>query len=173
MDIHKADLWTVIWFGNLDDFLQKLNIESKSIEEVINSVDKDGISLLQRSLIARRFEIAKFLLENDADVNVISNEKRNELHYLAANINYPGAIDIAYQLVELGVDLNLKDKKYANSALFTLCQDVLTKRTKEGSQFIVKCIEMKPDISGRNKVGYSLKELIEERGTNEMKKAIS
>src|SRR5699024_6481395 len=140
------------------------------IEEVINSVDKDGISLLQRSLIARKFEIAKFLLENDAYVNVISNEKRNELHYLAANINYPGAIDIAYQLVELGVDLNLKDKKYANSALFTLCQDVLT---KEGNQFIVKCIEMKPDISGHNKVGYSLKELIEERGTTEMKKAIS
>src|SRR5699024_627672 len=162
MDIHKADLWTVIWFGNLDDFLQKLNIESKSIEVVINSVDKDGISLLQRSLIARRFEIAKFLLVNDSDVNVNSNEKLNELHYLAANINYPGSIDIAYQFVELGVDLNLKDKKYANSALFTLCQDVLTKRTKEGNQFIVKCIEMKPDISGRNKVGYRSEERSEE-----------
>src|SRR5699024_212850 len=160
MDIHKADLWTVIWFGNLDDFLQKLNIESKSIEEVINSVDKDGISLLQRSLIARKFEIAKFLLENDADVNVISNEKRNELHYLDANINYRDSVIISYQLCELDINFNLKHKKYANSAVFTLCQDVLRKRTKEGSQFIVKCIEMKPNISGRNRVGYSLKELI-------------
>src|SRR5699024_10899200 len=136
MDIHKADLWTVIWFGNLDDFLQKLNIESKSIEEVINYVDKDGISLLQRSLIARKFEIAKLLLETDAYVNVSSNDKSNEGNYLAASINYPGAIDIAYQLVELGVDLNLKDTKYANTALFTLCQHVLTKRTKEGYRFI-------------------------------------
>src|SRR5699024_4613034 len=147
MDIHKADLWTVIWFGNLDDFLQKLNIESKSIEEVINTVDKDGISLLQRTLIARKIEISKILLGNDNDVNVILNENSNELYYLTANIYFLGVIDIAYKLVELGVDLNLKNKKYANSVLFTLCQDVLTKRTKEGNQFILKCIKMKPDIS--------------------------
>ncbi|MEH7035857.1 ankyrin repeat domain-containing protein, partial [Priestia megaterium] len=67
----------------------------------------------------------------NAQVNVISSEGRNELHYVAANINCIGAVDVAYRLVEMGVDLNLKDKKFANSAILSLCQEVL-KRTDTG-----------------------------------------
>ena len=84
------------------------------MEEVVNFVNKNGTSLLETSLISRKFDTAKFLLDNNAQVNVISNEGCNELHYVAANINCIGAVDVAYRLVEMGVDLNLKDKNFDN-----------------------------------------------------------
>ncbi|MCM3793700.1 ankyrin repeat domain-containing protein [Priestia megaterium] len=172
MDINKADFWTIIKFGNLEEFLKKLKIENKCIEEVINSVDKNGISLLEKSLISRKFDIAKFLLENDAKVNIVSNEGCNELHYLAANINYVGAVDLAYKLVEMGVDLNLKDKKFSNSAILSLCQEVLKERTRDGNELLLHCLEKHPDFNDSNKFGYSLKRIIEERGTEDMKKVM-
>lgn len=110
--------------------MEKLNLENKSIDEVVNSTDKNGISLLEKSLISKKFDIANYLLDNNANVNIISNEGCNELHYLAANINCIGAVDLAYKLVEMDVDLNLKDKKFANSAIMSLCQEVLKERTK-------------------------------------------
>ncbi|AEN89412.1 Ankyrin repeat protein [Priestia megaterium WSH-002] len=172
MDINKADFWTIIKFGNLEEFLKKLKIENKCIEEVINSVDKNGISLLEKSLISRKFDIAKFLLENNAKVNIVSNEGCNELHYLAANINYVGAVDLAYKLVEMGADLNLKDKKFSNSAILSLCQEVLKERTRDGNELILYCLEKHSDFNDSNKFGYSLKRIIEERGTEDMKKVM-
>lgn len=172
MDIDKADFWTVIKFGNIESFLEKLNIENKSIEDVVNSLDKNGISLLQKSLISRKFEIAKFLIENNANVNIVSNEGCNELHYIAANINCIGAVDLAEKLVELNVDLNLKDKKNGNSAIFSLCQEVLKERSNRGNNFIVKCLKRQPNINDLNKFDYTLKEIIKERGTEDMKKVL-
>lgn len=172
MDINRADFWTIIQFGSLNEFLEKLSIERKGIEEVVNSVDKNGISLLQKSLISRKFEIANFLLDKNANVNVISDDGCNELHYLAANINHPGAIELVFRLLDMGVDLNLKEIKYANSAIWSLCLEVLKKRTKVGDDFIVSCLEKRPNLNDSNKFGYSLKHLIEERGTEDMKRAI-
>ncbi|MCG1021458.1 ankyrin repeat domain-containing protein [Sutcliffiella horikoshii] len=172
MDINKADLWTIIKFGNFEDFLGKLKNGNKCIEDVINSVDINGISLLERSLISRKFDIANFLLDNNAKVNIISNEGCNELHYLAANINCTGAVDLANRLVETGVDLNLKDGKFSNSAIMTLCQEVLKERTKEGNELIIKCLGKRPNINDLNRYGYSLKRIIEERGTEDMKEAL-
>ncbi|MFZ0577323.1 MAG: ankyrin repeat domain-containing protein, partial [Psychrobacillus psychrotolerans] len=69
MDINKADYWTTIKFGNLELFLEKLKIEKKRVEEVVNFIDKNGISLLEKSLISRKFDIANFLLDNNAKIN--------------------------------------------------------------------------------------------------------
>lgn len=49
-------------------------------------------------------------MDNGAKVNIISNDDCNEFHYLAANINCQGAVEVACRLVDMGVDLNLKDK---------------------------------------------------------------
>lgn len=172
MDIHKADYWTIIKFGSLELLLEKLRTEEKNIKEVVNSIDKNGISLLGKSLMSRNFDIANFLLDNNAKVNIISNDECNEWHYLAANINYTGAVELANRLVDLGVDLNLKDKAFGNSAIWSLTQEVLKKRTREGNDLIVKCLEKRPNINDLNKSGYSLKYLIEERGTDDMKKVM-
>ncbi|MFZ0577912.1 MAG: ankyrin repeat domain-containing protein, partial [Psychrobacillus psychrotolerans] len=108
----------------------------------------------------------------NAKINIVSNDECNELHYLAANINCKGAVELAHRLVDMGVDLNLKDEKFGNPAIWALCQEVLKKRTKEGNDLIVKCLEKRPNINDLNKSGYSLKYLIEERGTDDMKKVI-
>ena len=86
MNLEKADYATIIKFGSTDDFNTKLQMDGKTLDEVIDVIDKNGISLLEKSLIARNFDISKFLLENNAKVNVISNEGCNEFHYIASNI---------------------------------------------------------------------------------------
>ncbi|MCG3087962.1 ankyrin repeat domain-containing protein [Sporosarcina cyprini] len=172
MDIGKADFGTVIKFGNLEKFLQKFHAENKQIQEVVDSVDENGISLLEKSLISRKFDIANYLLDKKAKVNIVSKEGFNELHYIAANINFPGAVEVADRLVKMGVDLNVKDKKYSNSAIITLCLEVLKKRTEDGNEFIVSCLKKKPNVHDFNKAGYSLERLIKERGTDEMKKVL-
>lgn len=110
MDIKKADYGTVIKFGNLELFKEKMKLEKHNVDDVLNKVDKNGVSLLEKSLISRKFEIANYLLDNNANINVISNEGCNELHYLSANINFDGAIKIAYRLIDMNVDLDLKEK---------------------------------------------------------------
>ena len=62
MNVEKADYGTIIKFGTMQDFNTKLQMEGKTIDEVIDIIDKDGISLLEKSLIARKFDIAKILL---------------------------------------------------------------------------------------------------------------
>ena len=69
MNIEKADYATIIRFGTIHDLNMKLQMEGKNLIEVSNIIDKDGISLLEKSLIARKFDIAKELLANNAKVN--------------------------------------------------------------------------------------------------------
>lgn len=169
MDINKADYGTIIKFGNLELLKEKMKLEKQSIDEIKNIIDKNGISLIDKALISRKFQIANYLLDNNVDVNVISNENCNELHYLAANINSEGAIQIASRLIDLDVDLDLKDKKNGNSALWCLCQEVLKRRTEEGISLIVKCLKKKPNVKLLNNAGYSVESLIYERGSEQMK----
>ena len=71
MNVEKADYGTIIQFGTMHDFNTKLQMEGKTLDEVMDITDKDVISLLQKSLIARKFDIAKVLLANNAKVNNI------------------------------------------------------------------------------------------------------
>lgn len=48
----------------------------------------------------------------------------------------------------------------------------IKKRTREGNDLIVKCLRKRPNINDENKYGYSLRYLIEERGTDDMKKVL-
>lgn len=170
MNINKADYGTIIKFGNLELFKEKIKLEKQNISDILNIVDKNGISLLETSLVSRKFEIANYLLDNNADINVISKEGCNEIHYLSANINYDGAIQIANRLVDMNVDLNLREKRFNNSSLWCLCHNILKKRTEEGITLIAKCLGKKPDIKSLNSSGYSVEDLLNERGTEEIKK---
>lgn len=172
MDINKADYKTIIKFGNLELFKQKLLLENSNLMDVLNVVDKDGISMLQHSLVSRKFEISNYFIRNNANINVVSNEGRNELHYLASNINFEGAVQIANQLIDMNVSLDLKEKKTNNSSLWCLCHEVLKNRSQDGILLIIKCLKNNPDIKSLNSAGYSVQKLINERGTDEMKKVI-
>lgn len=170
MNIEKADIGTVILLGTLHDFYVKLQMEGKNLHEVIDDTDGNGVSLLQKSLIARKFDIAKVLLVNNAKVNHITNTGSNEFHCIAGNINHEGALDIAKMLLEKGVSLTAKDKKYGNTALFTLCMEIFKVRTAEALEFLETCFERVQEYDTCNKAGYSLRMLINERGTDNLKR---
>ena len=112
MNINKADYFTIAQFGNLSMFLTKIDLEKKILNQVKNLCDENGMSVLQHSLVNRKFDISDYLLKNEVELNHISNDGCNELHYLAANINSEGAIKIANKLIDMNVDITLKDKKY-------------------------------------------------------------
>ena len=169
MNVEKADYGTVIKFGTLNDFNSKLQMEGKTLDEVINFNDKGGISLLEKSLIARKFDIAKFLLQNNAKVNNISKEGCNEFHYIASNINHAGALDIAKILLNRGTSLTVKEKKYGKSAFFTLCQEIFKVQSVEGLDFIETCLPSVQEYDTCNKKGYSIRMLINERGTEKLR----
>ncbi len=169
MNIEKADYGTIIKFGTMQDLKVKLQMEGKMLDEVIDIIDKDGISLLEKSLIARKFDIAKELLANNAKVNNISSEGCNEFHYIASNINCEGALDIAKILLDRGTSLMVQEKRYGNSAFFALCQEVFKVRSVEGMKFIETCFEDVQEYDTLNKMGYSIRALINERGTDKLK----
>lgn len=169
MKIEKADYGTIIKFGTINDFYLKLQMEGKSLDEIIDIVDENGVSLLEKSLVARKFDISKELLLNNAKINNISKEGCNEFHYIASNINYKGALDVAKILLDRGVSLTVKDKKYGNSAFFTLCQEIFKVRSNEGLEFIESCFENIQEYDACNKMGYSIRMLINERGTDKLK----
>lgn len=169
----KADYWTVIMFGTLEDFKEKLNMEQKQLKQVINFVDDRGISLLQQSLISRKFDLTELLLDEGATVNNISNDSYNELHYVAAHLDDTRAIQLAHRFVDQGVDLDLLDTKYGNSAFFTISYEAFKVGTNEANKLIISCLKRQPNVELQNRSGYSVKQVIEERGTEEMKRAMS
>lgn len=169
MDLQRADYATIIKFGTLDDFQKKIEMESQSLGGIIDTTDANEISLLQKALISRKFDIAKYLLNESAKVNIISKDGFNELHYLAANINFDDAIQVARLLINHGVDLNHVDKKYGNSALLSICLEILKRQTKEGMEFIEEIIEQNADVDIVNKSGISVRSLLDERGTDRIR----
>lgn len=172
MDLQKADYGTVIKFGSLADLQHKLIIEDQKINDVIDTVDANGISLLQRSLISRKFEIAYYLLRENAQINVISKEGFNELHYLAANINFDGALDLARLLIQRGCDSNQIDNKYGNTALLSICLELFKRQSEEGMKFLEEVLQNHKSIDITNKSGISLRKLLIERGPEALMKVI-
>lgn len=170
MNIEKADYGTIIKFGTLDDLLRKVEYENDSMENVISIVDADGISLLEKSIISRKFDISQYLLNNGANVNVVSKAGLNEFHFLAANINYEGAIDIGRMLLNRGVSVMQKENKYGNTAFFSLCIEAFKVRSEKVLEFLNDCLEGVTDVNDRNISGNSIRSLINERGTEELKK---
>ncbi len=169
MNIEKADYATVVKFGTLADLKMKLSIEKKDIFSIINWKDSKGISILEHSIISRNFVISKYLLNHDAEVNVVSEDGCNEFHYLAPSIDDEGALEIAELLLVKGASLTQKEKKYGNTALFSLCLESLKRRLDNTMLFIQKCLKESINYEEQNNSGISIKQLISERGTSELK----
>lgn len=173
MNIDKADYVTIVKFGNIDELKLKLHNDGKKLDEVINITDEWGMSLLEHCLGSRKFDTAEYLLRNNAKVNVVSKEGYNEFHCIAANINYEGALKIARILLERGTSLLEKDTKYGNSAIFTLCQEIFKVRSDEGMEFLKECLMKAREFDDCNKMGYSVRRIINERGTETLKTLIN
>ena len=156
MNIEKADYGTIVKFGTLKDLHEKIKIKNDNVADIINWVDDSGISLLERSLISRKFEISKFLLDNNAKVNIVSKEGNNEFHFLAPNINCIEAVEIGKLLLSKGTSVMQKDVKYGNTAFFSLCMEAFKERSESTMNFIEKCFEQVTDVDEKNKNGFNM-----------------
>lgn len=172
MDIKDEEYWTIVMFRSLEGFKKRLKNDHKQIHQLTNLVDDRGISLLQQSLISGKFDIANLLLNEGSIIKNISKQGYNELHYISAHLDDVRAIQLAHRLVELNVDLDSQDRRYGNSALFTMCYESFKVRTTESDELIIACLKKQPNVELKNKSGYSVKQLIEEKGTEDMKRAI-
>lgn len=163
MDITKADYFAIAQFGNLDLFQKKLELQKEMVKNIKNLCDANNMSLLEKSLAYSKFDISQYLLDNNVNVNIITKQGCNELHYIAANSNNGKAIEIAKYLVEKNVDLNLQDKKFKNSPFWYLCQEAMRRNTDEFYEFIEYCFDKSPDIDSVNVAGLSIRSMISER----------
>ena len=128
MNIEKASFSTITRVGNLAQFREKLFLEDTTIDEIKDEID-DGRSLLLSSIANKKFDIALYLLDSGAKVNVVSEEGNNEFHCIAYHLNEDGALDLAYTLLERGVDLDQADERYGNSAFWYICLNARRFRT--------------------------------------------
>ena len=172
MNLEKADYGTIVRFGTLKDLQEKMKLKEESISDIVNLIDDSGMSLLERSLVSRKFEIAKYLLDNKAKVNIVSKEGNNEFHFLAPNINCNEALEIGIILLRRGVSVMQKEMKYGNTAFFSLCLEAFKGRSECTMKFIEECFEKVTDVDEKNNNGFSIRKLIIERGTDELKKLL-
>lgn len=171
MDLIKSSYATVIKFGDLKQFQNKITSNKDNLINVVN-LQENGMSLLDVSLSSRKFDISNFLLDNGASINVITKEGCNEFHFLASNINEEGALYIARRLLDKGVSIMQKEKRFGNSAFYTLCIEAFKKRDPDVLGFIVKCLENVQNIDDKNKMNISIRDLIMERGSEKMKEVV-
>lgn len=172
MNIEKADYGTVVKFGTLKDLYEKIKLKNDNVSDVVNWVDDSGMSLLERSLVSRNFEISKFLLDNNARVNIVSKEGNNEFRYLAPNINCNEAVEIGKILLSKGTSVMQKDAKHGNTAFFSLCMEAFKGRSESTMNFIEECFEKVTDVDEKNNNGFNIRKLIMERGSEELKKRL-
>lgn len=172
MDIDKANFFTITQFGNKDLFTQKLKKEYCDLNDIKNMRDGNGVSLLEKSLIYRKFDISQLLLDNNVQVNIVSKDNCNELHYLVSNIEGRCSLDIAKQLVELNVDLNLPDKRYGNTPFWYLCELAIRKNKQDIIELIELCMIKSVKLDVPNSINNTVRNLIVQRGSEELKNIV-
>ena len=172
MNIKKAGYDTVIQFGTREDFDTKLKMNGETFDDVVNYTNEYGSSLLIACLVSFKFDLAKEFLARGAEVNRPTREGFNELHCLAGYIRYPGAVEVARILLDKGVSLMAQDKKYGNTALFTLCLEVFKVRSDETMAFLEDCLRVAESFDIPNKRGITVRQIINNDSASEELKRI-
>ena len=172
MNVQKASYCTLLNYGKEEEFYEKLKLENKTVSDVLR-LDDEGDLLLLAAISGKNFNIAKVLLEKGADVKKVSADGFNAFHLIASSLYDEDALAFAELLSEKGADLACQDKKYGNTAMFTLCMEALKNRTLPASRvFVCKCLMKNIGIDQPNKRGITARNVIEQRGTPEMKAAL-
>lgn len=108
-------------------------------------------------------------MDNHVELDVIHDEG-NEFHDIAYRLNNPGGVEMAYRLLDIGVSLNIQDKKYKNTGFFTLCHSIFIKKRENEIDFLVECLKRgKVDIDIKNIRGISARDFIHNAGPEVLK----
>ena len=172
MNIQKASYANILHLGKEEDFYEKLKLENKTISDLLQSAE-EGKRLLVASIIGRKFLIAKILLESGVDAKWVAEDGFNAFHLIAAHLYDENAVAVAEILLEKGAGLDCQDKKCGNTAVFTLCMESLKNRSLPSArEFVCRCLSENKGLDIPNMRGISARNLVEQRGTPEMKVAL-
>ncbi len=147
------------------EYLKKQMIADSTSPQDINEIRFPGnVSLLEAALSARRFDIANYLLDMNAPVNVVTDEHNNELSIVTPWINDSEALMIAERLVKRDVDLTLADKKFGNPVLLSIVIECVQHINERKLQFMKACLDKEPNIFDlKNKRGVTIRMILSQR----------
>jgi ankyrin repeat protein len=166
--VRAQDVFKTIQSGDLEALKTLLDKNP----ELIHAKDKEGDSTLTWAVVSRNIEIARFLIENGAEINESNQQGYTPLHWAAirassemaklliqngANMNIcdyenqtplhkagiTGNVDVAKVLVEEGADIDIKDA-YGRTPL------LVTARERGNIDVIRILLERGADINARD-----------------------
>ena len=127
-----------------DDF----NVFKKNfIERDLNTLDQSGRNMLQRAIVGKKFDTAKYLIDKGIDTDIVWAQKGSSILHLIAEYQ---DIEIAKLLLDKGADINIRDK-YGNSAMWTAVFNCKGRNYEMVELFM----KYQPDITTKNNAGRS------------------
>lgn len=129
----------IIMFEGVQEFKEQIKADHLKKKELINmTFSDDSSSLLEEAIAQRKVLIANYLLDAGAPVNVITKENYNEFHIIAPYLSNDSMVAVAERILKKGCDLSLQDKKYHNTAMFSIALSILTHQTHDNMLFLNK-----------------------------------
>ena len=130
----------------------------KKYPKWINIKDKNGYTPLYNACFNDKTKLAKFLIEQWADINIKDKDGKTPL-YLAC---YYNNTELAKLLLEYGADVNSKNES-GITPLFWSC-------SKNNTELVKLLIEHGADVNSKNEYGYTLLHLACSKNNTELVK---
>jgi len=157
-DEDVSDLF-MIAIDNDEIELIKIFIKNKLNKDIL--IGKNESTPVMYAMKNRNFEIAKFLIENGADLSVVNKEKGNLLHHTTM---LKDGVTLVENLLNNKIDINSMDAVGNNTLSFA----IRMRNYKVASLLLEKGIDLKPAIKSKNHNGIeALGENISVSETNE------
>lgn len=135
-ELEGEDISIIAGYGTLAEFKEKFS------KVDINRKNKFGLSLLHAAIAGQKYDIASFLINENANVNITDSDGMTPLHYISL---YPDLI-FAQKLLDAGADINIRDVR-GNNAFLTAA--IFGNNKKELLNYFIKFSpELKPNNSG-------------------------
>ncbi len=124
-------------------------------KEACSFVSDYGKSLLQKALTSKKYDIAKFLIENECNLNHQDKEGFTALHYILKS-RREEEVALADMLIDKMEDIDIEDN-YGNTPLMEA-----TMNPKVPFEIIKKLLEKGADPYHKNKAGRSPYDMVKE-----------
>lgn len=180
MNVYAAlghrDFGAIASMGSLEMLLHAIKLAGTTIEEIKDWQHEDTkTSLFIASLSNPKdnYAISWYLLKHGVKLNCVTKEGYNELHVLAPRFTHnPEACELAIELIKRGVDINLPNKKYGNTAFFDFCFEYIKRPYEDRWRVIEACIPQNPDVLHKNRRGISAYSFMKEAGDERINRLI-
>ena len=148
------------YFGDKQKFLEAINEQTYTFEQLAQMRDKAGMSLLEHAIGNAKFDTAEYLLEQGMPVNIISKDGENEFHCLSPYLHEDRAVDLGWMLLDKGVHLAQQDK-HGLTAMASMYIKLIpfVSNSKKHADFLRACLAKKQGLNEISKYGYCVRTL--------------